>query len=123
MFERFPQLFFGMIALSVALVLSSITGALLLRDLRRTNDQVEVTGSARMPIRSGYIIWRGSVASQQPTLAQAYQDLTVHSERIRSFLRERQIPDSAVVFRSPRPIQSLRSRRTVARRGASSATD
>ncbi len=73
MSERFPQLFFGMIALSIALVISSVTGALLLRDLRRTNDQVEVTGSARMPIRSDYIIWRGSVAAQQPTLAQAYQ--------------------------------------------------
>lgn len=100
MFERFPQLFFGMIALSVALVLSSITGALLLRDLRRTNDQVEVTGSARMPIRSDFIIWRGSVASQQPTLPQAYQEVALHTERIRSFLRERQIPDSVVVFRS-----------------------
>lgn len=100
MFERFPQLFFGLVALSVALVLSSVTGALLLRDLRRGGDQVEVTGSARMPIRSDFIIWRGSVTSQQATPAQAYQDLAVHTERIRAFLREHQVPDSVVLFRS-----------------------
>lgn len=96
--ERYPQLFAGLVALSLALVGSTFIGATALRDVKSSNDVMVVTGSAKRPIRSDYIIWRLSVSSQQPTAQAAYQDLKRQTERVQAYLRENQVPAEAVTL-------------------------
>ena len=98
--QRFPQLFWGLIALAAGLVISALAGASALRDIKRANDEVTVTGSARRPIRSDLLIWRASVTSQKPSLPPAYQELKAYTDRIRSYLRAQGVPDSVVTIRS-----------------------
>ncbi|GAB4161460.1 MAG: SIMPL domain-containing protein [Cyanobacteria bacterium J069] len=96
--ERYPQLFAGLVALSLALVGSTFIGAAALRDIKSTNDVLVVTGSAKRPIRSDYIIWRLSVSSQQPTAQAAYQDLKRQTERVQAYLRANQVPAESVTL-------------------------
>ncbi len=98
--RRFPQLFAGMLALSIALVVSSFIGAGAIRNLRRPNDALSVTGSAKRPIRSDYIIWRVSISSQQPTPQAAYQELKTRTERVQRYLQEKQVPNDVVKLSS-----------------------
>jgi uncharacterized protein len=93
--ERFPQLFSGLFALSLALVAGSFIGASAIRNLKQT-DVVTVTGSAKRPIRSDYIIWRVSVSSQQPTAQAAYQELKTRSERLQGYFKDKQVADNAI---------------------------
>ena len=96
--DRFPQLFAGLAALSLALVVSSFIGATAIRSFKQANDALIVTGSAKRPIRSDYVVWRVSVSSQQPTTQAAYQDLKRQTERLQSYLKEQQVPDSAITL-------------------------
>ena len=84
---QFPQLFSGMLAMSIALVGSAYLASNALRSLR-SNDVLTVIGSSTRPIRADYVIWRSSVASQQPTLPQAYQELKRYNERVRAYLKD-----------------------------------
>jgi hypothetical protein len=102
--ERFPQLFWGMIALAVALVIGSISTAMALGNIRRAGDVVEVTGSAKRPIRADYAIWRGSLTTQEGSVAAAYRELRPNIDRVQSFLRAQGIPDSSV---SLSPLQTF----------------
>jgi hypothetical protein len=99
MSERSPQLFWGLVALGVALVVSSALGAGAVRDIRRARDEITVTGSARRPIRSDFVVWRPTITSQQPALPQAYQELKRHADRVRGYLREHGVADSSVIVR------------------------
>ena len=96
--SRFPQVFAGLAALSLALVVSSFVGASALRNFRQSNDVLLVTGSAKRPIQSDYIVWRMSVSSQQPTAQAAYQDLKRQSERVEQYLQTQQVADSAMTL-------------------------
>lgn len=93
--SRFPQLFGGMLALSIALVGSAYLAGNALRSLK-SNDNLTVIGSATRPIRSDFVIWRSSVSSQQATLPQAFQELKRHSERVRSYFKSKNISDTAI---------------------------
>ncbi|HEY9657870.1 MAG TPA: SIMPL domain-containing protein [Allocoleopsis sp.] len=95
---RFPQLFAGLAALSLAMVLSAWIGAKAIRDVKQSNDVLIVTGSAKRPIRSDYIIVRLTVSSQRPTAQAAYQDLQRQTERVQAYLKEKQIPDDAITM-------------------------
>jgi len=97
MSDRFPQLFWGLVAIGVALVGAAIIGGNALRDVKRADDVITVTGSARQPIRSDFIIWRGSVTVQNPALEQAYRELKRDADRVRRYLGEHGVPDSAVI--------------------------
>ncbi|NCQ95830.1 MAG: SIMPL domain-containing protein [Microcystis wesenbergii Mw_QC_S_20081001_S30D] len=95
-FRRFPQVFAGLSVLSIALVLSSWIAARSLLEVKRASDVFVVTGSAKRAITSDYILWRLSVSSQQPTARDAYRDLIQQTERIRAYLKEKQVPDDAI---------------------------
>lgn len=95
---RFPQLFAGLAALSLALVLSSWIGANAIRAIKQANDVLVVTGSAKRPIRSDYVILRLSVSSQRPTAQAAYQDLQRQTKRVQAYLKEKQVPDDAITL-------------------------
>jgi hypothetical protein len=95
---RFPQLFAGLVTLSLSLVLSSWIGAKAIRDVKQANDVLVVTGSAKRPIRSDYLIWRLSISSQQANAQTAYRDLARQTERVRTYLKAEQVPDEAITI-------------------------
>ncbi|HEX5437268.1 MAG TPA: SIMPL domain-containing protein [Gemmatimonadaceae bacterium] len=97
MSERFPQLFWGLVAVGVALVAAAVIGGSALRDVKRANDEITVTGSARRPIRSDFIIWHGSVTVQHASLQQAYADLARDAKRVRGYLSAHGVPDSTLI--------------------------
>jgi hypothetical protein len=96
--KQFPQLFAGLVALSCSLVVSSLIGAIAIRDFKQTNDVLVVTGSAKKPIRSDYMIWRLSISSQETTAQSAYQDLERQSQRVQAYLKEKKVPDEAITL-------------------------
>ena len=96
--ERFPQLFAGLAALSLSLVGSSFIFAKAMSEFKLANDVLIVTGSAKRPIQSDYIILRFSVSSQEPTAKAAYQNLKRQTERLQAYLQEQQVPDNAMTL-------------------------
>lgn len=96
--KQFPQLFAGLTVLSLSLVASSLIAANAIANFQQARNALVVTGSAKRPIRSDYIIWRLSVSSQKPTAKEAYQDLKRQTERVKAYLKEQQIPDEAITL-------------------------
>jgi hypothetical protein len=97
-FQRFPQLFWGLVALSLAMVISTVIGAATVQQVKRAGDALSVTGSAKRPIRSDYVVLRLSISSQQPTAQAAYQDLKRQTERLQAYLKEKAVPDKATIL-------------------------
>ena len=100
MSERFPQLFWGMIALAGGLVIASALTAGAVKNLRRADDVIEVTGSAKRPIRSDYVVWRLSAATSAPSLQEASAALGGHTQAILAFLRQNSVADSVLTMRA-----------------------
>lgn len=96
--EHFPQLFAGLAALSLSLVVSSFIFAKAIREFKQANDVLVVTGSAKRPIQSDYIILRFSLSSQEPTAKAAYQNLKNQTERVQAYLQEQGITDDAMTL-------------------------
>ncbi|MGB5634973.1 MAG: SIMPL domain-containing protein [Waterburya sp.] len=96
--ERFPQLFAGLAALSLSLVISSFIFAKTIREFKQANDVLMVTGSAKRPIQSDYIILRFSVSNQEPTAQAAYQNLKNQTKKLQAYLQEQQVPDDAMTL-------------------------
>jgi uncharacterized protein len=109
MSERFPQLFWGMIALAAGLVVASALTAGAVKSIRRSDDVIEVTGSARRPIRSDIAVWRVSVTMQGASVQEASAGLTEPTQRVLAFLRQNAVPDSVVTMGSlePSPIYRI----------------
>lgn len=98
--ERFPQLFWGMIALAAGLVAASALTAGAVKNLRRSDDQIEVTGSAKRPIRSDFVVWKLAASAQSGSLQEASAALSVHNQAILGFLRQNTIADSVLTMRA-----------------------
>ncbi|MCC6318488.1 MAG: SIMPL domain-containing protein [Gemmatimonadaceae bacterium] len=97
--DRKSQHLYGLAALALGLVIGLIAVSSSLKDIRRGNEEVAVTGSARRPIRSDFVVWRLTVAVQSPSLATASQELSRHAVRVRQFLTSERIGDSLVTAR------------------------
>lgn len=108
MSKRFPQLFWGLAVVALALVAAAAIGAGAVRDAKRAGDQLEVTGSARRPIRSDFAVWRLSVSGQAPSLQAAYATVRADADRVRDFLRASGLADSLVTVR---PLETQRLNR------------
>jgi hypothetical protein len=93
-------LFLGLSVIGLALVAAAFISAEAFREAKRAGETITVTGSAKRPIRSDFIVWRGSVAAQGSTLAPAYEEVTRHTTRVRAYLAKRGVPDAAVTFGS-----------------------
>lgn len=106
MSERFPQLFWGMIALAAGLVAASALTAGAVKSIRRSDDVVEVTGSARRPIRSDVAVWRLSVTGEGASLQEASASLAEPTRRVLAFLRQNAVRDSVLTMGSlvPEPV-------------------
>ncbi|MDS3861542.1 SIMPL domain-containing protein [Thermosynechococcaceae cyanobacterium BACA0444] len=95
--KPFPQLFWGLVAIAIALGTGSLIGAGAIKSLR-SGDTLTVIGSAKRPIRADHVVWRSSVSSQQPTLAQAFQDVKRYSERVQAYFKAQNIPADALTL-------------------------
>jgi uncharacterized protein len=98
--DRFPQLFAGLALLSASLIVSSFLWAGAIRNIKRVDDALLITGSAKRPIKADYIVWRISISSQQPTAQAAYQQLKGWTERVQGYLKEAKVPDAEVSLNS-----------------------
>ncbi|HSU12751.1 SIMPL domain-containing protein [Longimicrobium sp.] len=101
--ERFPQLFWGMVALGLGLVLAALIGAATLKSVKRAGDQIEVTGSFKKQVRSDYGVWKSAISIQGPDLQGASAEVAGDAQRLRAFLRANGIADSAV---SVKPLET-----------------
>nr|WP_310429682.1 SIMPL domain-containing protein [Chamaesiphon sp. VAR_48_metabat_135_sub] len=97
---RFPQLFAGLALLSASLIVSSFLWAGAIRNIKRVDDALLITGSAKRPIRADYIVWKVSLSSQQPTTQAAYQELKAWIDRVQRYLAEAKVPDSEISLNS-----------------------
>ncbi|MGQ0764434.1 MAG: SIMPL domain-containing protein [Gemmatimonadota bacterium] len=97
--DRRPQLLYGMMALSLGLVIGLFLVSRALGDIRKGGEEVQVTGSSRRPIRSDFVVWRVNVGIQAPSSAGASQELSRSAERVRGFLRQQGIADSQLTIR------------------------
>ncbi|AFY73641.1 hypothetical protein Syn7502_01581 [Synechococcus sp. PCC 7502] len=93
--SRFPQVFWGLVAIAIAVSGSAIVGSSALRSLR-VSDSLTIIGSAKRPIQADYAVWRSSVSSQQSTLPQAYQEVKRSSDRVLAYLKSQNISDSSL---------------------------
>ena len=96
--DRFPQLFAGLALLSASLIVSSFMWAGAIRNIKRTDDTLVVTGSAKRPIKADYMVWRVSISSQQPTTQAAYKELKTWTDRVQAYLKEAKVPDTAITL-------------------------
>lgn len=96
--DHFPQIFAGLAALSLSLVISSFIFAKSIREFKQANDVLVVTGSAKKPIQSDYIVLRFSLSSQEATAKAAYQNLKNQTERVQTYLQEKEVPDDAITL-------------------------
>ncbi len=100
--EHFPQLFAGLAVLSFSFVVSSFIFAKAIGEFKQANDVLVVTGSAKKPIQSDYIILRFSISSQEPTAKAAYQNLKRQREVLQAYLKEQQVPNNAITLKAIR---------------------
>ncbi len=96
--DRFPQLFAGLALLSASLIVSSFMWSGAIRNIKRADDTMVVTGSAKRPIKADYMVWRVTISSQQPTTQAAYAQLKTWTERVQRYLQEAKVPDTAITL-------------------------
>lgn len=94
--DRKTAFLYGFVALALGLALGLFSISRSLKDIRRGNEEVVVTGSARRPIRSDFIVWRLTVSTQSASLSGASTELTRSAERVRAFLRAEGVSDSLI---------------------------
>jgi hypothetical protein len=86
------------VALSVAIIASSLIGSSAFLKAKRLDQAITVTGSSRKRIKSDLMIWGTSVTVEAPRLADAYARLTQDVEKVRAFLVAQGFPDNTIVI-------------------------
>ena len=91
-----PELFLGLLAIAVAVVLTahSVTGVI--RDRQHVHDTLSVTGSARKPISADLVRWTLTVRDTAPDAARAARRLRSEVVEVRAFLRQAGVPAGAI---------------------------
>ncbi len=100
MSEKSWPVFWGMTALAVALVIMGLLIGHSLREIRRTNDTITVTGSARRPIRSDLILWTCRVTERAATIKEAYQQVKRSTSRVVEYLRAEKVAANEITLQS-----------------------
>jgi hypothetical protein len=88
-----------MVALGLGLVLAALIGAQTLRAVKRSGNQIEVTGSFKKQVRSDYAVWKTGIALQGADLQGASAAVAADAQRVRAYLRTSGIADSAISLR------------------------
>jgi hypothetical protein len=90
--------FFMGIALSTGLVISTVVGARALVRIKSDNT-IQVTGSAKRRIKSDLVVWGAHVTAQAPTMKEAYKQIAVETPKLTAYLEKSGIPkDQIKVF-------------------------
>lgn len=92
--DRHSGLFPGLIAVAIGIAAAGAAVAWGIRDIKRAGDEVTVTGSARRPIVSDFVIWRATVVGQNAALPEAYRELQDRSDKVQRFLKTHSIATS-----------------------------
>jgi hypothetical protein len=87
--------------LGSAIVLAALVAAGAIGGLKRANDDITVTGSAKQLVQADFAVWRLDVARQAATQAEAAQLTREGAAATRAFLIAEGFPDSAVTVRAP----------------------
>jgi hypothetical protein len=86
----------GPLILGGAWVLGAmIVGKALVRS-RSSDDIIRVVGSARRPIRSDFIIWRGRVSRTAPQMATVYTAIQGDLLKVEAYLKSKGIPEKEI---------------------------
>ena len=91
-----PELFLGLAAIGIAVVLTAHIFSGTIKDVRHTRDTLNVTGSARVPISANLVKWTLSVGPEAPTPAVAARLLRRQSAAVRKFLLDSGIRADAI---------------------------
>ena len=94
--RRIPELFLGLLAIGVSIVLVAHIIGGTVRDVRHTRDTLTVTASARVPISANLVRWSLSVSADAGTVAPAARRLRRDSTLVRKFLLAAGIPGDAI---------------------------
>jgi uncharacterized protein len=98
-----PELFLGLLAIAIAVVLTAKIVAGTIHDARHSRDTISVTGSARKPIDSDLVRWSLNVRREARDAATAARRLRGQVAAVRAFLEQAGIPSAAI---SPAVVQS-----------------
>lgn len=93
---RLPELLIGMLALAIAVAVTGVSVAGAVREIKRSRDTIDVTGSARQPISADVVHWSLAVSAEAPRPEAAVAMLKTRAAAVRSFLRRGGLPESAV---------------------------
>lgn len=114
-FADLPELFLGLVAIGVAVVLTAHILAGTLHDVKHSRDTIQVTGSAKKPISANLVRWTLTVNAEAPTAPPAVRRLQRESIAVRSFLRKGRVPGAAIsssVVSSEKIVEHLSKTRT-----------
>lgn len=93
--DRFPQLFWGLIAVTLGFVIMGVIVAGGINKAKRSNDTITVTGSARQTVKSDYATWGVTVWCLHPDTP-PYDCAKKRGQRVREFLKAHHVPDSSI---------------------------
>lgn len=96
--EKNNYLYNGGIALAIGLVLSSVILGWSYTRVKKGDEAVTVTGSARKRIKSDLVVWTAAVSFQAPKLADAYSQLSDNVPRIKKYLIGKGIPENQMTI-------------------------
>jgi uncharacterized protein len=111
----FPQLFLGLLSLAIAAVWIAHIFSATIHDAKHTDDTIEITGSARVPIESNLVQWSVTVDGGAPTPVAAARNQRRESAAVVAFLHEAGIPADAIsaeVVRSETEVTRIDKRHT-----------
>jgi uncharacterized protein len=91
-----PQLFLGLLSLAIAAVWIAHIFSSTIHDAKHTDDTIEITGSARVPIQSNLVQWSLTVDGSAATPVEAARRQRQESAAVVAFLRESGIPAVAI---------------------------
>ena len=94
--KRLPELFLGLLALSVALIWIAHLFVGAIHDRNHLHDTMTITGSARVPITSNLVQWSVSVTGSAWTREEAAGTMRRDLATLRTYLRRSGIPDAAI---------------------------
>src|ERR671939_100437 len=93
---RLPEVFLGLLSISVAFVLVSHTAAGAIHDARHTHDTISVTASAKEPISANLVRWSLTVRGEAARATGAARRLRRETVAVDRFLRRAGIPVAAI---------------------------
>ncbi|MDK9699749.1 MAG: SIMPL domain-containing protein [bacterium] len=99
---NFPLIPIVIVSVVAIICASIISGGI--SSIRTTSESITVTGSARKPVVSDYVVWRGSVNATGSQLSDTYRQYKKYQEQLSAFFQQQGLPDSAYSFRSPQTI-------------------